>query len=66
MNRCWIVYDDDYIPVGVEWDYWVYEDAVAEYNTLCKKNPKDHVQLFTCYDRDEPNERWVLDKERLP
>jgi hypothetical protein len=64
MNRCWIVYSDDVLPLGIEYDYWVLADAEIAYGTVCQQYLDAHIKLYICYDRDEPNERWELLKER--
>lgn len=60
MSKCWVVYSDDITPVGLEVDYWVKDDAITEFDRVCKTYPFAEIYLYEVTDYNEATEKpWV-------
>jgi hypothetical protein len=61
MSKCWIIYSDDVAPLGIEMDYWVYNDAVVAFDDWCKRYPFAELYLYEVVNYEQADEKpWVI------
>jgi len=57
MSKCWIVYSDDVLPLGIEMDYWVRDDAEAAFDDWCRRYPFAEFYFYEVENYGESDEK---------